>query len=730
MSARAFADLLEEAIACPSPLQLALADLDARLAREVARMHARGITPIDELRGLYVSEDRVARILAPAADPFEAREHQRGALTDHLIVHPAWRALAEGPAPTAIERDLVLLALARDLRAEYELVFGFLNDDLTRRWPTRDLAARLLARDAGDVTLLRDASAERAPLVTAGVLATYDAGDRTSWLAAGLAVTPLAAALLTDADTPETRLPAGIALLRTASSLRADSAYVTAWARLARIVREAWSGEPVPAVILEGRDGSGRAALAGDLATALDCPLLRVDVRSVRTTDTDTGAHRSVGHAVTAALIWQRLAGAVVLIDGAEEWCPGDDGPHAPPSGVLDRLAAATGPVLFRVAPETRWHGPLRTLHAARVSLGGGSVADRAGAWRREINRAAAAAISDADALALADRFDLTQGHVARVVRRAADEGALDDASGSGEVARRVAEAARADSCEALAGLAARAPTPHGWDDLVLPAPTMARLRDFASAVRDRAIVLDAWGFGRRAARSRGITALFAGASGTGKTMAAGVVAQELGLDLVVIDLSTIVSKYIGETEKQLQKVFRAARDPGAILFFDEADALFGKRSEVKDAHDRYANIEVAYLLQQLDVHDGIVILATNLSRNLDAAFSRRMRYVLEFPLPAEADRLRLWRGIFPKEAPLAPDVDLEFLAARFHLAGGDIRNVALEGAYLAAADGERSDAIAMRHVIRAMARQIAKQGKTPSAAEFGPYVGLIDRDG
>jgi SpoVK/Ycf46/Vps4 family AAA+-type ATPase len=262
----------------------------------------------------------------------------------------------------------------------------------------------------------------------------------------------------------------------------------------------------------------------------------------------------------------------------------------------------------------------------------------------------------------------------------------------------------------------------------VLPAPTLARLRDFADAIRDRAIVLDAWGFARRAVRARGLTALFAGASGTGKTMAAAVVARELGLDLYVIDLSAVVSKYIGETEKNLERVFRAARDAGAMLFFDEADALFGKRSEVKDAHDRYANIEVAYLLQQMDAHDGVVILATNLSRNLDQAFSRRLRYVVEFPLPGEADRERLWRGIFPPEAPLDPDVDFPFLAARFPLAGGDIRNVALDAAFFAArdaSDGEGST-IAMRHLVRAMARQLVKQGRAPSAADFAHHVGLL----
>jgi SpoVK/Ycf46/Vps4 family AAA+-type ATPase len=220
---------------------------------------------------------------------------------------------------------------------------------------------------------------------------------------------------------------------------------------------------------------------------------------------------------------------------------------------------------------------------------------------------------------------------------------------------------------------------------------------------------------------------LFAGGSGTGKTMTAGVIAADLGLDLYRIDLAGVVSKYIGETEKNLDRIFAAAHLSNAILFFDEADALFGKRSEVKDAHDRYANIEVAYLLQKMEEHDGAVILASNLSKNIDAAFSRRMHYVVDFPLPDETYRERLWRSMFSERAPLGPCVDLRFLATHFQLAGGDIRNVALDAAFLAAQDGR---IITMRHLVMAMARQTMKQGKVPSPSDFKQYHALIPQGG
>ena len=205
--------------------------------------------------------------------------------------------------------------------------------------------------------------------------------------------------------------------------------------------------------------------------------------------------------------------------------------------------------------------------------------------------------------------------------------------------------------------------------------------------------------------------------------MASQIVARELDLDIFKIDLSTVVSKYIGETEQNLRRIFLAARASNAILFFDEADALFGKRSEVRDAHDRYANIEVAYLLQQMEEYDGVVILATNLSKNIDDAFARRMDHTIEFPFPDEEHRERIWRIIFPEETPLGADVDFAFLAHRFELSGGNIRNVALAAAFRAAEAGR---AVAMEDLVLATSRELEKLGRLPSRAEFREYYELI----
>jgi SpoVK/Ycf46/Vps4 family AAA+-type ATPase len=237
--------------------------------------------------------------------------------------------------------------------------------------------------------------------------------------------------------------------------------------------------------------------------------------------------------------------------------------------------------------------------------------------------------------------------------------------------------------------------------------------------------VLETWGFDRKLALGKGINVLFAGPSGTGKTMAAEIISHELRLELYKIDLSGVVSKYIGETEKNLSRIFTVAESSNAILFFDEADALFGKRSEVRDAHDRYANVEISYLLQRMEEYAGIVILATNLRKNMDDAFVRRMHFSIDFPFPNEKQRRRIWEKIWPAATPRSPALDMDFMARRFEMTGGNIRNIALTAAFFAA---EEESAITMMHLIRATQREYQKMGKVVLAEEFGAYAGLVGR--
>lgn len=274
-----------------------------------------------------------------------------------------------------------------------------------------------------------------------------------------------------------------------------------------------------------------------------------------------------------------------------------------------------------------------------------------------------------------------------------------------------------------LEHLALHVPPRRGWADLVLPPDRVTALRELAARYRHRRLVHDDWGF--RALPSAGLVALFSGPSGTGKTLAAEVVAGDLGLDVYKIDLSAVVSKYIGETEKNLERIFSAAACANVVLFFDEADALFGKRSDVGDAHDRYANIEVSYLLQRLEAYDGLVVLATNLQRNMDAAFLRRIHVAVEFGLPDEDSRRAIWGLSFPPRAP-THDLDLDFLARQFKLSGGSIRNAAMAAAFLAAAD---AGVVEMPHVMRALKREFQKLGRLRTETEFERYFPLVHAD-
>lgn len=299
-----------------------------------------------------------------------------------------------------------------------------------------------------------------------------------------------------------------------------------------------------------------------------------------------------------------------------------------------------------------------------------------------------------------------------RAIAQAADA-ASERMAGGESPSEALWQTCRSSGRQRLDDLAQPIASGAGWDDLVLPPSQLALLRQVAAQVRQRVRVHEEWGFGKRQSRGLGVSALFCGESGTGKTLAAEVLAGELHLDLYRIDLSSVVNKYIGETEKNLRRVFDAAEDSGAILLFDEADALFGKRSDVKDSHDRYANIEVSYLLQRMEAYRGLAILTTNLKSALDSAFQRRLRFIVHFPFPDAAQREAIWRRALPPEAPTS-EIDFAQLA-RLHVAGGAVRNIALNAAFLAA---EAEQPLGMTHLLAAAQAESAKLERPLSSTE------------
>ena len=424
------------------------------------------------------------------------------------------------------------------------------------------------------------------------------------------------------------------------------------------------TGSDSPLVWLSGDDAMGQADVAADIAQELGLKL-----HVLRADDVPTG------HAEIEALatLWEReamLLGSALLVN-----CGTDPLPAA-----AIRFIEALRSLVFVSASQPQ---PLERP-TLRFTVDKPRPVEQKRLWQQALGAGATRLNGTLDATldGIAGQFKLS----ARVIQA---EGA--------QLAPTLAASDRPDSlmwsaCRTMGRskldeLAQRIETVAGWDDLILPEAQKATLRQIGAHVRNRLKVYQDWGFADKGARGLGISALFAGESGTGKTMAAEVLARELQLDLYRIDLSAVVSKYIGETEKNLRRVFDAAEDSGAILLFDEADALFGKRSEVKDSHDRYANIEVAYLLQRVESYRGLAILTTNMKSALDRAFLRRIRFVVQFPFPDEVAREHIWRRQFPPQAPLG-QVDFAALA-KLQLAGGHIRGVALNAAFLAAARGE-----------------------------------------
>lgn len=330
--------------------------------------------------------------------------------------------------------------------------------------------------------------------------------------------------------------------------------------------------------------------------------------------------------------------------------------------------------------------------------------------------------VPDLDIDALANKFNFSGGQIEDAISSARNLAMVKNPENPAISMEDLYRGCKAQSNKSLSAFAKNIPPRYTWEDIVLPTDIKLQLREVSGYIKHKGKVYTDWGFDLKLSLGKGLNILFSGSSGAGKTMAAEVIAKESGLDLYKIDLSSVVSKYIGETEKILKKIFLEAETSNAILFFDEADALFGKRSEVKDAHDRYANIETNYLLQKMEEHEGIVILASNFKSNIDEAFLRRIHFSIEFTSPEEDLREIIWTHIFPDDTPINDDVDYSFLS-KFKITGGNIKNIALNAAFLAAGD---ADDVRMEHIIRATKREFQKMGKLCTSADFGEYYELV----
>jgi len=706
-------------------LQAELARIDALIRHQVRRWQRAGQDPSDAFRGLYVSDAQADGLLAR---PFGSHWGQAAILTAQEIqafheaetqatrqaqalvetVHQQGgllrlEHLAHAFDLNRFDMNTLLICLAPTLDLRYERLYGYLQDDVTRKRPTINLVLDLLGPSGPERLPMLARLADDAPLIKYDILERLPEPARAPWLSQTLYVDETIVAWLLGRYQPHADLGPCASLIQPEARMT-DQVLATPWeGQLDLAATRLNSGEP-PLLVFFGPDRLSQRAVARQLAARTGRALLTVDLAAV----IEGGVLPP--RALRLALRDARLTGAVPFLTG---WDAGllAEGQVGPSPALLAELCAYPDWVI--VAGEKAWQpeGVDRRRTLVWLEFPIPAHAQRLALWEHFLSQRAAA--GGIDLSTLAGQFGLTSGQIRDAVASAHDRAAQ---AGRPLQNKDLLAAARAHSNPHLGSLARKIDPRYGWEDIILPEDQLALLREIAATVRGRPLVLDEWGVGRKLASSAGVTVLFSGPPGTGKTMAAEVIAAELGLDLYKIDLSTVVSKYIGETEKNLEKIFHEAQSSNAILFFDEADAIFGKRSEVKDAHDRYANIEISYLLQRMEAYDGVTILATNLRANLDEAFTRRLQFALDFPFPEADYRLRIWQTLFPPETPRDAEIDFGLLARRFRLAGGNIRNIIVSAAYLAAADGR---AVTMSHLLHGTRRELQKMGRLVGEEDF-----------
>ena len=661
-------------------------------------------------RDLVRAVDRVRHLL----ERYGASESQRAAavpavntrarLVDHAATADPTHDADRGAEPFALamlvrafnlspfERDIVLLCAGVELDARFAPLLADAHGDASRRTPTFGLALALLPHAHWS------ALSPDAPLRAWRLLELSGSGVTT----AALRIDERVLNFLAGVEHLDERLH-GVAEVTRASettlATHGDLASTIARSLAARRADSAQSasthGAARRSVVAQliGADAETRVVVAECVGAVLDSPALLLRAADIPAVATERAA---LARLVSRESI---LSLALVVIDVAAD---------ADELRVAEFVRCLTVPVVVTVAEAIRALG----ARAQRFAMAPSTQRERLGLWQDALGARATAlngALTRVTSQFALDRVMIqsiaTTMHVAD---RATDD---DDASALWDHCRSATR-------PRMEGLAHRIEVMACWEDLVLPEPQRRVMRTIASHVRMRHRVYEEWGFADKSARGLGIAALFAGASGTGKTMAAEVLARELQLDLYRIDLASVVSKYIGETEKNLKRLFDTAEGGGAILLFDEADALFGKRSDVKDSHDRYANIEVSYLLQRMESYRGLAILTTNMRSALDPAFLRRIRFIVNFPFPDVEHRAAIWRGAFPARTPIA-GMDWDRLA-QLNVAGGQIRNIALGAAFLAA---DRNETVSMRHLVESAHAEYAKTERAPSDAETRGWV-------
>jgi ATPase family associated with various cellular activities (AAA) len=682
---------------------------------------------LDKFKGIVISEEEIAGLLA---DDYGTTENPEIRASEeelqNLILRIEQRCIASIKAGTALslpqlsalfkltpfEQNCVLVCFAPELRRKYERLYAYLQDDIHRTKPTIDLVLRLLCATESERFGAYETFQSSGPLVKYRLLEITDKSDdgRTPLLSRSLKLDDRIANLILGVSQMDARLASVARLERGTQDMEQNSVSADLRDHLRSFLKTHFAthdGDHRKIIFqFSGAHGSGRRALAAGVARDLGLDLV--------VGDTSKMLRATLPFEETCWLLGREtcLQWSVLCLENFEELL--DDEHSRSRTRMVIETARAFSPLTILIA-DRPWKPVEIPEGQLIIHL---DIPTPDGLRRRELWNSAidgeCEISSDEEWGALASKFAFTEGQIQEAVMAARTLAYWRDPGLARVTKADLYSACRAQSEPKFGRLARRIEVKYNWDDIVLPEDSLAQLREICQRVAHRHRVLGEWGFDRKLSGGKGTSALFSGPSGTGKTMASEIIANELGLNLYRIDLSQIVSKYIGETEKNLDAVFTAAEDGNSVLFFDEADALFGKRSEVRDSHDRYANIEISYLLQKMEQYEGVAILATNLRQNLDESFVRRLAFTVHFPFPDESHRRRIWMRIWPREIPLAEDVDVDFISHQFKLSGGNIKNVALAAAFLAAADGS---SVTMPYLLQATRREFQKMGEV--TAEF-----------
>jgi ATP-dependent 26S proteasome regulatory subunit len=617
---------------------------------------------------------------------------------------PAVEVLVHLFGLTDFERDVLLLCLAPELDPSFPRLYAYVQNDATCKYATPHLALSLCAGEswlAAKESFMPHGHLRRFCLITldSGAVSALPLG------ACPLRLEERIASYLLGVNRLDERLAT---LLHPVAPAPLTPEQESLLDRLQGWIEVARRQGPWPVLNLVGPPGVGKSALARALCERLQLQLYSLHLVQLP----GPGAEQRA----TLRLLEREaiLSQFALYLDAVGR----DDSAPSPPLASLDPVLQQLR-VFLLLGSQEQWQTErtLLTVHVPQPNTN----AQRA-LWQRALAGIPHTLNSELDVLV--QQFAFGPLAISRAIATAQSQARLRAFDDSAPLTvDDLWHACREQVGWRLEDLAQRITPCHTWEDIVLPEDVQRQLQEIAAQVTHRSQVYEAWGFGAKLNRGRGISVLFAGPSGTGKTMAAEILANHLRLSLYRIDLSGVVSKYIGETEKNLRKVFDAAEQSGAILLFDEADALFGKRSEVKDSHDRYANIEVNYLLQRMEDYRGLAILATNMKSHLDQAFLRRLRFLVDFPFPDAAHRVRIWQRVFPPQAAVE-GLDYTVLS-RLEIAGGNIKNIALNAAFLAATDG---GAIHMEHLLQAARREYVKIDKLMLEAEFGSYYAMVKR--